>query len=334
MEAKSRVCRICGRAFANGKAMGGHMRSHLAKLPLPPPMPRPEPPQSPMTIQSANSELSFIAIAARDNREGEAESRRTIANPDKASLQPRPPKRDRHSVDDEQLPLPVDGAEHISSVSSDVALSDKDAAHCLLLLSVDNNVAARDDSVLAKKVAASVEMIDEIDSDEEEDDDDDDDDEKDESFCVELERTRARPRFKCKVCKKIFGSYQALARHRASHDHGEGPAETNRVSHRWRGSSSGEASQCDPEDNPRIFECPFCDKVFESGQGLGGHKKIHCFNAPKKKKSSNDDSDDTAEESKPVKFFIDLNLPPPPEDDDDNEKEIVRAQLPPPPTNV
>ncbi|XP_065860459.1 zinc finger protein ZAT1-like [Euphorbia lathyris] len=34
---KNRTCRICCRSFSNGKAMGGHMRSHLAtKLPLPP----------------------------------------------------------------------------------------------------------------------------------------------------------------------------------------------------------------------------------------------------------------------------------------------------------
>ncbi|XP_004516354.1 uncharacterized protein [Cicer arietinum] len=36
MENNSRVCTICNKSFSNGKALGGHMKSHLAKLPVPP----------------------------------------------------------------------------------------------------------------------------------------------------------------------------------------------------------------------------------------------------------------------------------------------------------
>ncbi|CAJ2638433.1 unnamed protein product [Trifolium pratense] len=36
MENKGRVCPICDKLFSNGKALGGHMKAHLAKLPLPP----------------------------------------------------------------------------------------------------------------------------------------------------------------------------------------------------------------------------------------------------------------------------------------------------------
>lgn len=32
----SKVCKICNKCFASGKAMGGHMRAHFAKLPVPP----------------------------------------------------------------------------------------------------------------------------------------------------------------------------------------------------------------------------------------------------------------------------------------------------------
>ncbi|GAU16323.1 hypothetical protein TSUD_116720 [Trifolium subterraneum] len=36
MENNGRVCPICDKLFSNGKALGGHMKAHLVKLPLPP----------------------------------------------------------------------------------------------------------------------------------------------------------------------------------------------------------------------------------------------------------------------------------------------------------
>src|SRR4051812_16185723 len=32
MENNSRVCLVCNKSFSNGKALGGHMKSHLARL--------------------------------------------------------------------------------------------------------------------------------------------------------------------------------------------------------------------------------------------------------------------------------------------------------------
>lgn len=57
-------------------------------------------------------------------------------------------------------------------------------------------------------------------------------------------------------------------------------------------------------NNDRIFECPFCYKVFGSGQALGGHKRSHLLPS----------SSSTA--IHPVKSFIDLNLPAPTEEDE------------------
>ncbi|GMI76625.1 hypothetical protein like AT3G60580 [Hibiscus trionum] len=45
-----RLCGICNRSFANGKAMGGHMRSHLLKLKLP--LSSPTEPDSPTARRS------------------------------------------------------------------------------------------------------------------------------------------------------------------------------------------------------------------------------------------------------------------------------------------
>ncbi|XP_010527285.1 PREDICTED: zinc finger protein ZAT1 [Tarenaya hassleriana] len=46
---KRKICPICDRTFANGKAMGGHMRAHLAKLPLPT---KPQPESAPAREKS------------------------------------------------------------------------------------------------------------------------------------------------------------------------------------------------------------------------------------------------------------------------------------------
>ncbi|KAL2321567.1 hypothetical protein Fmac_025946 [Flemingia macrophylla] len=55
--------------------------------------------------------------------------------------------------------------------------------------------------------------------------------------------------------------------------------------------------------NNKLFECPFCYKVFASGQALGGHKRSHLL---------------PSSSSTSLRFkhaFIDLNLPAPIEDD-------------------
>ncbi|CAM8885581.1 unnamed protein product [Rhodiola kirilowii] len=65
--------------------------------------------------------------------------------------------------------------------------------------------------------------------------------------------------FKCSVCHKSFGSYQALGGHKASHRN---------------------KSYLSSDDEPasttnRSHECSICHKSFPSGQALGGHKRRH-----------------------------------------------------------
>ncbi|OWM79444.1 zinc finger protein ZAT9-like [Punica granatum] len=324
MEANTRVCKICDRSFANGKAMGGHMRSHLAKFQLPPaPKPQPEPSQSPATVQSANSELSSIAISdptVHDDRESDTESRKIIMNPDKTTgLQLKRSKRGRRLAS--YKPMPVDAPEYVSSEStSQLALSDEEVARCLLLLSIGNSSRGP----IAKKEPK--EAVDETELSEEEEE------EKGESFCAKWKQTRAtRSKFKCKVCKKIFRSYQALGGHRASHGHGTTSAkDTRRINHQ-RDSNNKKADQRDPDresNNRKIFKCPFCDKVFESGQGLGGHKKVHAFDAAKKKiKISNSDCDDTTAQKlcRRERLFFDLNLPAATEDEVISQPQLAKS---------
>ena len=64
--------------------------------------------------------------------------------------------------------------------------------------------------------------------------------------------------------------------------------------------------------NVKIYECPFCSRVFRSGQALGGHKRSHLLN-----NSTTTTTASAAAAASSEKFqngVIDLNLPAPPED--------------------
>ncbi|WOL10516.1 hypothetical protein Cni_G19273 [Canna indica] len=68
---------------------------------------------------------------------------------------------------------------------------------------------------------------------------------------------RERSKYQCGKCKKVFRSNQALG----NHHHRPG----------------GCISTVPPSTNGGgdVFECPFCFRVFASGQALGGHKRSH-----------------------------------------------------------
>uniref|UniRef100_A0A5B7AK70 Putative zinc finger protein ZAT10 n=1 Tax=Davidia involucrata TaxID=16924 RepID=A0A5B7AK70_DAVIN len=69
--------------------------------------------------------------------------------------------------------------------------------------------------------------------------------------------------YKCSVCNKAFGSYQALGGHKASHRKLAGADEQSTTSTTTTTSGG------------RTHECSICHKCFPSGQALGGHKRCH-----------------------------------------------------------
>ncbi|KAG6402549.1 hypothetical protein SASPL_134745 [Salvia splendens] len=74
--------------------------------------------------------------------------------------------------------------------------------------------------------------------------------------------------YKCSVCNKTFGSYQALGGHKASHrklTSGDGGDELSTASAVTTTSGAG----------GRVHECTICHKRFPTGQALGGHKRRH-----------------------------------------------------------
>ncbi|KAI3407781.1 uncharacterized protein J3R85_020748 [Psidium guajava] len=242
---RNRVCKICSRSFSNGKAMGGHMRSHFAKLPprrpqaiLAPSSPLSLPAQQhqekPQTLVPPAAHLPSSAqdrvLTVHDRGSDTESSRRTKRNRSQR-------RRRRHSSAAQVDAFSnADVQQTISSVSETETLSEADGALCLMMLSRDK---------WPKRARAE--------ADEHEDDWDD-------SVSVTQTNSRAwssRPRYQCETCNKGFGSYQALGGHRASHK---------------KMSNESFASH----NHKRIaFECPYCHKVFDSGQALGGHKKVH-----------------------------------------------------------
>ncbi|CAN1333566.1 Zinc finger protein ZAT9 [Linum perenne] len=109
---------------------------------------------------------------------------------------------------------------------------------------------------------------------------------------------RGKNNLKCEKCTKQFRSSPALASHRRI-------CSLNGTQLR---------SLADGGPNPperRIFQCPYCFKVFGSGQALGGHKRSHLSSS-----GSYPPPPPQAAAAKSCSL-LDLNFPPPAAEDDD-----------------
>ncbi|KAL6995382.1 hypothetical protein U1Q18_005519 [Sarracenia purpurea var. burkii] len=77
--------------------------------------------------------------------------------------------------------------------------------------------------------------------------------------------------YKCSVCEKAFGSYQALGGHKASHRKvGAGADDQSTASCGTTNTTITAANS-----GGRMHECSICHKCFPTGQALGGHKRCH-----------------------------------------------------------
>nr|AMC13792.1 C2H2-type zinc finger protein [Zoysia japonica] len=96
--------------------------------------------------------------------------------------------------------------------------------------------------------------------------------------------------FKCSVCGKSFGSYQALGGHKTSHRVKqpaaaaplvEAPVPTTAVAppvselREPATSSTVASSDGTTATTGRVHRCSICHKEFPTGQALGGHKRKH-----------------------------------------------------------
>ncbi|KAJ0039062.1 hypothetical protein Pint_23526 [Pistacia integerrima] len=135
-----------------------------------------------------------------------------------------------------------------------------------------------------------------------------------------------RSQFECLTCNKVFHSHRSLWGHTASHksinESGENRLETdsfpnnnNKVSKSCNGKNPIEQSvSCSVEKRlgskkSKGHECPFCFRVFKSGQALGGHKRSHFVGG------SEDRTVVIKQQLNEMHGLIDLNLPAPMEEE-------------------
>ncbi|KAK3447354.1 hypothetical protein EUGRSUZ_A02901, partial [Eucalyptus grandis] len=266
---KNKVCTICNRRFANGKAMGGHMRSHLAKLPLPPKQP---------DVQTKRAPVPALSSSSLHPDRNEATLKDFRGSP-KIYL-----PHDRSANSESSFVASTDPALHDKGSEAESLRNPKGkrssrcyVALCLLML-------LRDSWTRKGKEVVQEAVDDELAEEDEKDDEDDGDDE---SFNATLANHRPRPKYWCETCNKVFRSYQAYGGHKASHSH----KRMKVLDSREKEGGDGGAKTKTLTDK-RLFKCPFCDKVFDSGQGLGGHKKVHFFNTAVSKSNINNNDDD------------------------------------------
>uniref|UniRef100_A0A804IWS8 C2H2-type domain-containing protein n=1 Tax=Musa acuminata subsp. malaccensis TaxID=214687 RepID=A0A804IWS8_MUSAM len=251
------TCNLCFRRFPNGRALGGHMRSHV--ISAAPPVPQAQHPGNssasissdrPAAEQEVGEEAEEEVGGSYGLRMNPRKSFRLV-DPQFSSSENR--RRSKRSRRDTASPTEQPEAEPASSVSD--ATPEEDVALCLMMLSRD-------------------------------------------SWATAAAEEEARLRYQCGACKKVFRSYQALGGHRASHKKTNGcvPAVEPRI--------YGEADSADANADAKVHECPFCFRVFSSGQALGGHKRSHFTS-----------SATMLTENSPVIGMIDLNFPAPSMDD-------------------
>ncbi|OAY82342.1 Zinc finger protein ZAT4 [Ananas comosus] len=125
-----------------------------------------------------------------------------------------------------------------------------------------------------------------------------------------------RARFACPECNRPFRSYQALGGHRANRKriNGAGCCSSSSKIPSLPDDSFG-AAVASPESakKARAHRCPICDKVFGSGQALGGHKRSHLMASSSDRRVRICSVDDESRD------LLDLNLPAPVVDDDDDD---------------
>ncbi|XP_073146194.1 zinc finger protein ZAT9-like [Henckelia pumila] len=289
-------CKLCFKNFANGKALGGHMRSHVMN-------PRKglkrEKVDDPFEINLEDSR-SCLSISSRSSSEEEKweinfekgsvsefcsvevqdwESETDSSRKEYNLVGRRLIKRSSRNL--LQIKNSSETTEAALSSISDTTTEDEDVAYCLMMLSRDKWKREEKEKGLMG-----------------------DDYHQEYSDVLKVNKGGSsssskvvRGKYRCKTCNELFRSYQALGGHRASHKKIKvnPPASTSEMARRGGGPVAAAAVE-------RVHECPFCDRVFASGQALGGHKRSHFVGASVSRNIGGI-------------LSIDLNLPAPVDDD-------------------
>ncbi|XP_010508210.1 PREDICTED: zinc finger protein ZAT4-like [Camelina sativa] len=316
-------CRFCFKSFVNGRALGGHMRSHMLTLSEKPQLyeliscEQQQEEERPSQLSDDDTEsddassssdhlkrnrssthddgLEFdFAEDDDDDVESETESSK-INNPTRRRSK-RTRKLGSFDFDDFKK---LETEHHNHSSASDTT-TEEDLAFCLIMLSRDK---WKQHNKKKKTTKTRVE--------EEEGDETDHE-------CEDYKSSKnrggggGRGRFKCETCGKEFKSYQALGGHRASHKKNKLACTT-----KTEQAKTEYVHGVGVITEKRVHECPICFRVFTSGQALGGHKRSHGSSIGTGRLNVNRIVRIHNEEEVTMKQgTIDLNLPAPNEEDE------------------
>ncbi|KAK2433074.1 zinc finger protein ZAT9 [Trifolium repens] len=246
-------CKLCFRSFSNGKALGGHMRSHMMNLPIPPPKQNnsPSPSLPPPMIQlsfeaesgSSPSSSSFYGLRENPKRSfrftdpnqiidaGSIILQEDGGSESESSKNPTGRRSKRFKKIDPVKNSIQTPNESVLSSSSDIT-TEEDIAFCLMMLSRHNNNNNNNWKTKQQNHHHYHQYQEDQQEEEEEqfnqylEEDEDEDVEEEEESEAESEEEeeeelkplkKVRGRYKCDTCNKVFRSYQALGGHRASH---------------------------------------------------------------------------------------------------------------------
>ncbi|XAR54153.1 hypothetical protein NMG60_11029170 [Bertholletia excelsa] len=319
MERETHRCKLCLKSFPNGRALGGHMRSHVMNLDgddqigeeieLPSSSSWSEKEENGLlgyglrenpkrSIRVVDPEFSFAREAAsvlvQDGESETESSKNPVLRRSKRVRKSGPPQPQNYQYTQKpksDRPGKPEHPEVEPASSASGTTTEEDVAYCLMMLSRDTWMADSEDeedqeAEEAEDIGAG------------EDDRSDDSDE-----FSRHSKNRVRGRYKCETCDKHFKSYQALGGHRASHKKSRVAVAAVKPLESAPARNAGSAEE-------KIHECPYCFRVFASGQALGGHKRSHVTGA----------GAGTAPRARPlakiVEHLIDLNLPAPVDDED------------------
>ncbi|MFS7932832.1 putative transcription factor C2H2 family [Helianthus anomalus] len=236
-------CKLCLKSFANGRALGGHMRSHMLNLYVNP-NPKPPPPLSPSLSLSSSSSEEIKSEMSRNTTARQRSKR--VRRPESSWFGD---QQHLHEINHVKNPK----HSPVSSISD--SSPEEVVAYCLMMLSRDKWTHEQEnDDELEPESELELEL--ELESESETES---------EGEVVKVKQTRAKKGYRCETCNRIFKSYQALGGHIASHK-------------KIKLNNQFQYNKYHPKRNvleDKIYECHVCFKVFASGQALGGHKRSH-----------------------------------------------------------
>ncbi|RDY06871.1 Zinc finger protein ZAT9, partial [Mucuna pruriens] len=332
-------CKLCLRSFANGRALGGHMRSHMMNLPVPPKANEYAPVQLSFEAESSPSQSSSSFYTLRENPKKSfrvadpefsfaADTGSVILQDRESETESSKKPTRRRSKRAWQLgcspkKMKLNKSESASSASD---TSEENVAFSLMMLSRDK---WRKDKHYETEQQQHKHYETEQHQQHQFDDDDEDDvvevEEEEDSYASEepkfpKKNNKVRGKYKCETCDKVFRSYQALGGHRASH---------KKVVIKLNCENEGELElEHAVVAEKKIHECPVCSRVFASGQALGGHKRTHVIGSATTTTAIatlTDSVRTSATASVRISTrvgnsFIDLNLPAPMDENEDGSQ--------------